>query len=267
MRAELHNAGTETENSVPVQCDIEGPGATQVYSETGSSGEIAPASWALLEFPAWTPAAAGTYTLTCQSMLPNDTNSNNDTYSQELIVEIQGGADVWTKDNAGDTGDVPSGHRWWISPDLWVRHQADGGLVHQSPIVFAENTVYVRLRNRGQQPASGTVDVYWSRSRIGWPCKVGSPNVGTIPFADLAPGEVRIVSLLWAPQEPGRHGLHTVINATGDPAGGNALCSPHWPRWDNNVSWRNTIALLPCPGRRANDPGGGAGANHSGERV
>jgi hypothetical protein len=248
VRAELYNAGTETESNVPVQCIIEDPTATQVYSETRLSGEIAPASWAQVEFSAWTPAAAGVHTLTCQSKLPNDADPANDTYTQLITVELTAGADVWTKDNAGDTGDVPSGHRWWISPDLWVRQQADGGLVHQNPIVSADNTVYVRLRNRGQQAASGEVAVYWSRSRIGWPCKVGLPNVGTIPFGDLAPGEVRIVSLPWAPQEPGRHGLHTVIEAEGDPAGGNALCSPHWPRWDNNVSWRNTVAHFRNPG-------------------
>lgn len=250
VRAELSNAGTETETGVPVQCVIKGPGTTQVYDQSVVSGEIQPAAYALLEFPAWTPDAAGTYTLTCQSRLPADANPGNDAYTRVITVAAlsDGGADVWTKDNATDTGDVPTQHPWWVSPDIWVRHQPDGGLVHQNPIVAVDNTVYVRIRNRGQRAASGEVAVYWSRSRIGWPCKVGAPNVGIIPFEDLQPGEVRIISTPWAPQEPGRHGLHTVIDAEGDPAGGNALCSPHWPRWDNNVSWRNTIAYFRTPG-------------------
>jgi hypothetical protein len=105
----------------------------------------------------------------------------------------------------------------------------------------------VRLRNRGSQAASGTVGVFWERSRIGWPCKIWSPNVGTIPFEDLAPGEVRFLHLGWVPQEPGHHGLHTVINAVGDPANWSAPCSPHRPRWDNNVSWRNVIAYFHPP--------------------
>lgn len=253
VTAELFNAGTETETGVPVQCIIEDPTATQVYSEARSSGGIAPVSWSLLEFPSWAPAVAGVHTLTCQSMLPDDEHPGNDTYTQLITASPLGGPDVWTKDNPEDTGDVPSGHPWWISPDIWVRHQPDGGLVHQNPIVYQENTVYVRLRNRGQQSASGEVNVFWSRSRIGWPCKVGSPNVGIIPFEDLAPGEVRIVSLQWEPQEPGRHGLHTVIEADGDPADWSAPCSPHRPRWDNNVSWRNVIAYF-------HPPGGGLGA-------
>jgi hypothetical protein len=136
---------------------------------------------------------------------------------------------------------VPSGHRWWISPDIWVHHQPDGGLVHQNPVALQENTVYARLRNSGQQAASGRVDVYWSRSRIGWPCKFWSPNVGSIDFVNLAPGEVRILSLSWTPQQPGHHGLHTVIEADGDPADKSLPCSPHQPRWDNNVSWHNVI--------------------------
>jgi hypothetical protein len=36
--------------------------------------------------------------------------------------------------------------------------------------------------------------------------------------------------------------LHTVIDAEGDPPDWSAPCSPHRPRWDNNISWRNTVA-------------------------
>jgi hypothetical protein len=175
-------------------------------------------------------------------MLPGDEVTNNDVYTRVLTATLAGAPDVWTKDNEEDTGDVPSGHPWWVSPDLWVRHQPDGGLVHENPTVGVTNTVYVRLRNRGDQAASGEVGVFWDRSRIGWPCKVDGPNIGTIPFEYLAPGEVRIVSLPWLPQEPGHHGLHTVIEAEGDPADWSAPCSPHRPRWDNNVSWHNVIA-------------------------
>ncbi|MGD8473216.1 MAG: right-handed parallel beta-helix repeat-containing protein, partial [Anaerolineae bacterium] len=237
--AELLNVGSHPENNVPVRCSIEKTG----YDETRTSAEIQPATWAMVAFPDWVPAAGGVFTLTCESLLA-DENLANDVFSQQITATIPGPPDVWTKDNNEDTGDVPSTQPWWISPDIWVRHQPDGGLVHQNAIAFQENTVYVRIRNRGESSASGVVQVFWDRSRIGWPCKLGEPNVGNIPFKDLAPGEMRILSLPWTPQEPGEHGLHTVIEAEGDPADWSAPCSPHRPRWDNNVSWHNVIAYF-----------------------
>jgi hypothetical protein len=184
----------------------------------------------------------------------------NDVYSG-TVTAVWCPPDVWTRDNVEDDGDVPSDHPWWVSPDIWVRHQPDGGLVHQNPIAFQENTVYVRLRNRGCSAASGLVQVYWDRSRIGWPCKVSEANVGTISFDDLAPGEVLIVSLPWVPGEVGHHGLHTVIEAEGDPADWSAPCSPHRPRWDNNVSWHNVIVYAHF------HPAGGARQALAGEGV
>jgi parallel beta-helix repeat protein len=243
VHAELLNEGSQPENNVPVRCSIGNTG----YDETRTSGEIPPATWAMVAFPDWVPATEGVFTLTCESLL-GDENPANDRFTQLVTATVAGGPDVWTRDNEQDTGEVPSRQPWWVSPDIWVRHQPDGGLVHQNPIAFEENTVYVRLRNRGGSPASGVVQVFWDRSRIGWPCKVGEPNVGTIPFEDLAPNEVEIVSLVWEPQEVGHHGLHTVIEAVGDPANGSAPCSPHRPRWDNNVSWHNVIAYYhPLP--------------------
>ncbi|MGD8752873.1 MAG: Ig-like domain-containing protein [Anaerolineales bacterium] len=244
---ELANPGNQSEDGVPLSCTIKDNSGVAVYDQEATSGLLSPGIAVMVSLPVWTPANAGVYTLTCRSSLNGDENPANDVYSHQVTVNPAGGADVWTKDNAADTGAVPSGHPWWVSPDIWVRHQADGGLVHQNPVAFQENTVYIRLRNSGQQAASGRVDVFWSRSRIGWPCKLWSPNVGSIDFENLVPGEVRIVSLSWTPQEPGRHGLHTVIEADGDPADKSLPCSPHRPRWDNNVSWRNVIAFFHPP--------------------
>lgn len=248
VTAELLNQGSEAEDGVPVRCTIKGPAGTVVYSETLATSIVPIGTFAKIEFSPWTAASEGSHLLTCQSTMPGDEDPANDLYRQILTASLWGAPDVWMKDNDEDTGEVPSGHPWWRSPDIWVRHQPDGGLVHQNPIAFQENTIYVRIRNRGSRAASGTVGVFWDRSRIGWPCKIWSPNVGTLPFENLPPGEVRIVHLTWVPQEPGHHGLHTVIDATGDPADWSAPCSPHRPRWDNNVSWSNVIAYF-RPGR------------------
>jgi hypothetical protein len=243
ITAELANVGNQTESNVPLNCTITNTNQGMVYDQTVSSGVVSPGISVILQLPTWTPDANGSYTLTCQSLHPGDEQPANDIYSHQVTVNSSGSADVWMKDNESDTGDTPSDHPWWSSPDIWVRHQPDGGLIHENPIAFQENTLYIRLRNRGQQPASGRVDVYWNRSRIGWPCKMWTPNVGSITFVDLNPGEIRIVSLTWTPQEVGHHGLHTVIHAEGDPANSSTPCSPHWPRWDNNVSWKNVIAF------------------------
>jgi hypothetical protein len=248
VTADLHNSGDFEEEQVPVLCTIWEDGGLEVYTETGYSGSIAPATYALVEFPDWTPAASGPYTLTCESQLPGDADIGNDSFTRTGTVIAAGGEpDVWTKDNEADTGDVPSDFPFWVSPDIWVRNQPDGGLIHQNPIGLEENTVYVRIRNRGDAPASGQVGVYWDHSRIGWPCKVGEPNVGTIPFSDLAPGEVRLLFIPWTPEEVGHHGLHIVIDADGDPANWDARCSPHLPRWDNNVAWHNVIVFAHWP--------------------
>ena len=62
---------------------------------------------------------------------------------------------------SADDGEVHSRGNWWFSPDIWVRQEADGGLVHQDPQAGAENTFYVRLRNRGETAVSGELLVRW----------------------------------------------------------------------------------------------------------
>ncbi|MBS3783714.1 MAG: hypothetical protein KGY78_04650 [Anaerolineae bacterium] len=60
--------------------------------------------------------------------------------------------DAYCKDHPGDDGEVPSnqnGEDWWISPDIWVRHQQDGVPIHKNPKAGQTNQVYVRARNRG----------------------------------------------------------------------------------------------------------------------
>ncbi|MEA3396262.1 MAG: Ig-like domain-containing protein, partial [Chloroflexota bacterium] len=237
IRATLYNVGNLAENNVPVICDIEHDGAT-VYTQTTNSNKIQPLTWQLLEFPTYTPADQGTYTLTCQSKLTGDGRSANNVYSRTLsaLPEI---ADVWTKDNPDDNGDVPSGlDNWYESPDIWVRHKADGGLIHQAPIAGVINTVYLRLRNRGTVPISGTVDVYWIEPSLGVRCGDWA-FIDTIAFSNLLPGEVRIVSTPWIPTRTGHTCLQDVVDSPQDPYNRGLECAPQWVPWDNNVEWRN----------------------------
>jgi hypothetical protein len=239
VRAELYNAGHWTEDQVPVACSIEDPTGSTVYDENALSGEIPPGTWALVDFPAWTPSQEGEHLLTCQSQLPSDQDPTNDLFTQ-TVTAVLCAPDVWTKDNEDDTGDVPTDPPWFRSPDLWVRNLPDGGLDHQNPIPGEENTLYVRLRNRGCGTAEwGEVHLFAGPSKLGWPCLGSEPNVGTITFEDLAPGEERIVSISWIPDGGPYLSLRSVIEAEGDPAQWQPGCSPHQPRFDNNISWRN----------------------------
>jgi hypothetical protein len=243
VRAELFNAGTYSETEVPVTCSIEDPSSSTVYSETHTSGDIPPATWAIVTFPDWTPAMEGMHTLACQSMLAGDVDPSNDILTRTITATL-GASDVWTKDNEEDSGEVPSSFPWWWSPDLWVRNQPDGGLDHQNPIPGVENTIYVRLRNRGTRSAAwGEVHLFAGPSKLGWPCLGSAPNVGTISFTNLSPGEERIVSLSWVPDGGPYLSLRSVIEADGDPVQWQPGCSPHQPRFDNNISWRNVHVI------------------------
>lgn len=123
--------------------------------------------------------------------------------------------DVWLKDSADDNGCVPDTYNWpWTSPDIWVRpaddHGPDAGY---EPEHGQANWVYVRVRNRGTQPAAAVaVRLYWADPSlaIAWPgawrtsgIKVdGAPAnlrmVGPVPPG----GEVVTPAFEWWPPEP-----------------------------------------------------------------
>ncbi len=248
IRATLYNVGSSNEDQVPVMCEIVHDGST-VYSQTISSGKIQPLTWQVLPFPSYTPAHQGTYTLACHSNLAGDQRPANDTFTRTLTV-LEEIADVWTKDNPRDDGDVPSAlDSWYESPDLWVRNAQDGGLIHQDPLVGVTNTVYVRLRNRGTVAISGTVDVYWIEPSLGVRCGDWA-YIDTITFTHLLPGEVRVVSTPWVPTRTGHTCLQDVIDSPQDPYNRALECAPQWVPWDNNVEWHN-VNVIANPTRAA----------------
>jgi parallel beta-helix repeat protein len=240
--ATVRNLGAVPDQAAPVICTII-RGGVQVYSQVQSLGVVPPALWATRAFPPFTPTGAGVYTLTCRVQMPGDQNGANDALSRQITVTQQI-ADAWTKDNPSDNGNVPSGYdNWYMSPDLWVRNADDGGLIHQDPIKGITNTVYVRLRNRGNTAVfTGTVSVYWIEPSLGVRCGGWAP-IGVIPFTNLLPAEVRIVSLPWTPTRSGHTCLQDVIDAPQDPYNRGLECAPQWVPWDNNVEWHNVNIL------------------------
>lgn len=238
----LRNYGQSAESGVPVTCRLT-HNSVELYAETLHTGLVPSANWDTLAFPAFTPTETGSYQLSCQVSLPGDERPANDLLSQEILVTQQV-ADVWSKDDPNDDGDVPSSlNNWYMSPDLWVRNSADGGLVPQDPIQGITNTVYVRLRNRGNTTITdGDVNVYWIEPSLGVRCG-GWAEIGVIHFANLLPGEERILSLPWVPTRSGHTCLQDVINSLQDPFAAALECTPQWVPWDNNVSWHNVNIL------------------------
>src|SRR5262249_58791931 len=100
------------------------------------------------------------------------------------------------------------GERFWLTPELGTRHAPDGGTAHQTPIVGELNYAYVRVRNRGTQPASGVVvRGHHCRPAVGlvWPddwTPMTTPAV-TLPRSIAPGGQIIVGPPEWTPQLPG----------------------------------------------------------------
>lgn len=236
----MENAGWQIQNLVPVTCEIEYEGEV-VFQGTRTTPEalpIAPMWWTISSPGIFEFAEEGEYLITCQSGLAGDQRPENDVISGTFttVPKIE---DVWSRDNWDDDGEEPSDEDdWYQSPDLWVRHDDDGGLWHQDPIAGQTNYVYVRLRNRGAAKAEGSVDLSWLEPSLGTRCDDWSP-IATLPFEKLYADREKILKAAWVPSRSGHTCLQSVITATLDPYNTDLACDPLWVPYDNNVAWRN----------------------------
>ena len=84
--------------------------------------------------------------------------------------------DLYVKDNPEDTGKEPNTttDKFWLSPSIWIRNNADGICEHENPVYSANHTsatVYVRVHNRGKKQYDGGtqyVHVYWAKASTGF---------------------------------------------------------------------------------------------------
>ncbi len=208
---EVGNAGSSTEVNVPVQVRVTtDPGGTEVHSRTETVGSIGPLAYAFVTFDAWTPGATGSYRLEASVLLPGDENGANDT-KEVAVTAVVGNPEVYIKDNPQDDGSVPQ-FPCWESPDLWVRHEEDGGEEHQQPIANQTNTVYARIRNIGDVALDNVeVDLYWHEPALAIKC--GSWRyIGQATISSLAVGETQVIHLPWMPDVSG----HTCLFAQVD---------------------------------------------------
>lgn len=129
--------------------------------------------------------------------------------------------DLYMKDQPSDTGVEPNPNGvTWMSQDIWIRQNLDGGTAHQNAEykTLTPNGVYVRVRNRGSQTSDcATLKVYWTKASAGllWPTNFmnffqnvgGTPVlhgdiVGTAQIPAIAPGGSAIIELPWYPPNP-----------------------------------------------------------------
>ncbi|MFQ5420335.1 MAG: Ig-like domain-containing protein, partial [Anaerolineae bacterium] len=238
----VYNAGNLPQTQFNAGCQItETTGGALVYSDTlpiNIPGGLQSLQMTAVSLNPITLNTLGQYQLTCWQTLAGDERPQNDALTQ-LFDVIADAPDAWIRDNPNDNGDVPTDlNGWYGSPDIWVRHADDGGLIHQDPIAGQTNYVYARIHNRGTQPQDGTVDLTWIEPSLGARCGDWSP-IGTIAYINLQPGETRILSIPWVPSRSGHTCLQALLDSAADPFNRDLECTPLWVPWDNNLGWRN----------------------------
>jgi len=166
--------------------------------------------------------------------------------------------DVYIDD--GRAGQYAYAERFWHTTEVWNRHAPDGGTAHQTPIVGELNYTYVRVRNRGTQPASGVVvRGHHCRPAVGlvWPDDWTPMTTAavTLPGSIAPGGQIIVGPLEWTPQVAGHECLLMSVSAPGDLANNDPATffpcasgpSPIWRLvpFDNNLAQR---AVIPVPG-------------------
>jgi len=113
-------------------------------------------------------------------------------------------ADLFSRDNFGDTGIIPSTGNPYQSPDIiplqsgtlgWPQVQTsyNGPDIGLSVLNGGVNNIYVRSMNLNQQAASsGTVNLYYSKASVfliptSWTPISGPSGQGSLPLVDSAP--------------------------------------------------------------------------------
>ena len=151
--------------------------------------------------------------------------------------------DITIRDNMWDLGDVPSVDPSWQSPDVWVRHQADGEFWHQNPATGETNFIYARVRNNGSHPLTGSAAYfYWAAPSLAavWPSDWHPINLRPVQIPDLAPGEVATIRTTWevTTTAPPNVGLLVSLTSAQDP-----IQYPGNAKWDDNIAAKNVYIV------------------------
>jgi len=126
-------------------------------------------------------------------------------------------ADLWLRDDVGDTGTGTWGGRFWDSPDLWVRNDDDGGTTHQPPEHGQDNWLYATVRNRGATTARHFLVTFnvkpWAGTEFLYPGDF-LPCVAAAAGFDLGPGAATVVKARWPAAQVPPAGTHACLLAS-----------------------------------------------------
>ncbi len=163
--------------------------------------------------------------------------------------EGPGAVDVMVRDHINDDGSVPSnpnGEPFWMSPDVIVRHEADGRTGEtdfQNPTFGQTNYIYVTVRNIGTENASNVrVNVYWGDPALllAWPDSWNFIGAATVDVP--AGGRSVTPEIAWTNlPSPGHRCLLVRLESDQDPIRDEGNVPG-----DNNIAQRN-LHILELP--------------------
>ncbi len=157
--------------------------------------------------------------------------------------------DVYIDD--GRHGEYPFQPNHWSCTDIWNRLTVgDGGGVHEEPEVGQINFAYVRIKNRGTQPANNVVvKGFHCLPGIGleFPADWLPMTTPQLAAPNLAAGDnvgVIVGPFQWLPSQVGHECMFFSVSATGDPGNIDGHVVGPIPEWrlvpnDNNIGQRN----------------------------
>lgn len=205
--------------------------------------------------------AAGNYTV---SISHKGTLVNGNQKYSVIVTGITAPlANLYIKDRPYDIGlePNPDSGPMWISEDIWVRQNIDGGLVHENPEykTSSPNAVYIRVYNKGTATSSASkVKLYFAKASTGltWPTNFVNFTVGPLVYGDfigevhipaITAGSSAIVMIPWYPPNPADFSidqhhfcLAARIEAFGDPMFNevNGSIGANTKN-NNNIAWKN----------------------------
>lgn len=163
--------------------------------------------------------------------------------------------DIYIDD--GRAGEYQYQPVFWENQSIWNRTHADGGTTHQDPIVNRTNYAYVKVKNRGTQPALNVVvKAFHADPAAGlsypndWIPMTTSQLTGPVVAANNAV-EIVIGPFAWTPSHVGHECIFMIVSANGDASNVDHIAAgDSIPEWrlvphDNNIGQRN---VAPVPG-------------------